>query len=143
MYLIRLSYEPRPGLTGDAAVAAAREFNRYWVGLGMPQMRLLLAPFGQFGTPFVQLDVTVEDLAEAEAALTRLRAQMDPHAETYAAPAVEILRVVEEPPIGEQQVAALYAAPPLPRPDDALTPAAASEDEATAAGLLAQDVGGE
>jgi hypothetical protein len=142
MYLIRLSYEPRPGLTGDAAVAAAREFNRYWVGLGMPQMRLLLAPFGQFGTPFVQLDVTVEDLAEAEAALTRLRARMDPHAETPAPPVVEILRVVEEPPIGEQQVAQLYAAPPPPRPD-ALTPAAADEDEATAAGLHAQDVGGE
>lgn len=143
MYLIRLSYEPRLGLTGDAAVAAAREFNRYWVGLGMPQMRLLLAPFSQFGTPFVQLDVTVDDLAEAEAALTRLRARMDPHAETHAPPVVEILRVVDDPPIQEQQVAGLYAATaPLARPD-ALTPAPAQEDEATAAGLEAQDVGSE
>jgi hypothetical protein len=119
MYLIRLSYEPRPGMTGDAAVAAAREFNRYWVGLGMPQMRLLLSPFGQFGAPFVQLDVTVDDLAEAEAALTRLRARMDPHAETHAPPVVEILRVVDEPPIGEQQLAQLYAAATPPDPADA------------------------
>jgi hypothetical protein len=141
MYLIRLSYEPRPGMTGDAAVAAAREFNRYWVGLGMPQMRLLLAPFGQFGTPFVQLDVTVDDLAEAEAALTRLRARMDPHAETHAPPSVEILRVVDDPPIEEQQVAELFAAPPA-RPD-ALTPAPPDDNEASAAGLKAQDVGNE
>jgi hypothetical protein len=143
MYLIRLSYEPRPGMTGDAAVAAAREFNRYWVGLGMPQMRLLLAPFGQFGTPFVQLDVTVDDLAEAEAALTRLRAQMDPHAETHAPLMVEILRVVDDPPIDGQQVAELYTATaPLTRPD-ALTPPPADDNDATAAGLKAQDVGSE
>lgn len=140
MYLIRLSYEPRPGMTGDAAIAAAREFNRYWVGLGMPQMRLLLAPFGQFGTPFVQLDVTVEDLAEAEAALTRLRARMDPNAETHAPPIVEILRVVEDPPIDEQQVAGLYGAA---TPDARLTPAAPAQDEAAAAGIVAQDVGSE
>ncbi len=143
MYLIRLSYEPRPGMTGDAAVAAAREFNRYWVGLGMPQMRLLLAPFGQFGTPFVQLDVTVEDLAEAEAALTRLRARMDPHGESHTPPVVEILRVVDDPPIEEQQVAHLYATAAPPAHPDALTPAPANEDEATAAGLVAQDVSDE
>jgi hypothetical protein len=143
MYLIRLSYEPRPGMTGDAAIAAAREFNRYWVGLGMPQMRLLLAPFGQFGTPFVQLDVMVDDLAEAEAALTRLRAQMDPRAETPAPPMVEILRVVDEPLIGEQQVAQFYGATIPHAQPDALTPAAPDQDEATAAGIHAQDVGSE
>ncbi len=114
MYLIRLSYEPRAGMNGEAALGAAREFNRQWVALGMPQLRVLLSPFGPFGAPFVQLDVTVEDLAEAEAALTRLRGALDPHHGGSApAPTVEILRVVEEPPIDEAQVsAALHAGIP-------------------------------
>jgi hypothetical protein len=146
MYLIRLSYEPRAGMTGDAAVAAARELNRFWVGLGMPQMRLLLSPFGPFGAPFVQLDVTVDDLAEAEAALTRIRAQMDPRSDANnPPPGVEILRVIEEPPISEQQVAqALQAAHQYREPaSSALEEAQPPTTEATAAALRAQDVSDE
>jgi hypothetical protein len=138
MYVVRLSYESRAGTTGDAALAAAREFNHAWVGLGMPQMRLMLSPFGAFGAPFVQLDATVDDLTEAEAALTRLRARMDPHeGTTYPAPAVEIWRVVEEPPLGEpaEAQAAAHALQSDPH-------APPRTSEATAAGLRAQDVGG-
>lgn len=116
MYLVRLSYEPRMGMNGDAALSAAREFNRRWVSLGMPQMRILLSPFGPFGAPFVQLDVAVDDLAEAEAALTSLREQLDPQsAATTPAPTVEILRILDEPPIDEAQVArALHDTMPMP-----------------------------
>ena len=139
MYLVRLSYEPRPGLTGDAALNAAREFNRYWVALGMPQMRVLLSPFGSFGAPFVQLDVTVEDLAEAEAALTRVRGQLDPRAgASNPAPSVEILRIVDEPPIGEAQAAQTWhATSPLVAQQVQQTVAI---DEATEAAARAQDV---
>jgi hypothetical protein len=106
VYLVRLSYEPRMGVNGDAALSAAREFNRRWVSLGMPQMRVLLSPFGPFGAPFVQLDVAIEDLAEAEAALTSLREQLDPlSTATTPAPTVEILRILDEPPIDDVQVA--------------------------------------
>jgi hypothetical protein len=145
VYLIRLSYEPRAGLNGETALSAAREFNRYWVALGMPQMRLLLAPFGQFGAPFVQMDVTVDDLSEAEEALTRLRSVLDPRAgATNPAPSVEILRIVDDPPIDEAQVtetlrialpqwaaAALGGHAPTP-PDD--------QEAATQAAARAQDV---
>jgi hypothetical protein len=139
MYLIRLSYEPRAGMNGDAALSAAREFNRLWVALGMPQMRLLLSPFGSFGAPFVQLDVTVEDLTEAEAALSRLRSQLDPRAgATNPAPTVEILRVVDEPPIEEAQV---FQALRATMPPMASRPAFSSDgDELAEAEARAQDV---
>jgi hypothetical protein len=142
MYLIRLTYAPQAGVTGDAALGAAREFNRSWVGLGMPQMRVLLSPFGPFGAPFVQMDVTVEDLAEAEAALTRLRASLDSQQSASApAPTVEILRIVDDPPIDEEQVRkALYAA----MPPATTAPTANIEDETLrAAEARAQDVGAE
>jgi hypothetical protein len=138
MYVIRLSYEPRAGLTGDAALNAAREFNRYWVALGMPQMRVLLSPFGSFGAPFVHLDVVVEDLAEAEAALTRVRGQIDPRAgASNPAPGVDILRIVDEPPIDEAQLTqTLHAASPLLARQMQATVAI---DEATEAAARAQD----
>jgi hypothetical protein len=139
MYLIRLSYEPRAGMTGDAALGAAREFNRSWVALGMPQMRVLLSPFGPFGAPFVQMDVTVEDLAEAEAALTRLRASADPQQHAAApTPSVEILRIVDEPPIDEEEIARALRAtlPPAPAGDGA-----GGEDRALRAAGHAQDTG--
>lgn len=138
MYLIRLNYEPRAGLTGDAALNAAREFNHYWVALGMPQMRVLLSPFGSFGAPFVQLDVTVEDLVEAEAALTRIRGRLDPRVgASNPAPSVEILRIVDEPPIDEAQLAQTV------RSTSALlsqqVPPTVSLNEATEAAARAQD----
>ncbi len=138
MYLVRLSYEPRMGLNGDAALSAAREFNRHWVSLGMPQMRILLSPFGPFGAPFVQLDVTVDDLAEAEAALSSLRAQLDPvSAATSPAPTVEILRILDEPPIDEAQVSrALRATMPLPTAGPS---PASPADAASNRGARAQD----
>lgn len=142
MYLIRLSYEPHAGMTGDAALGAAREFNRSWVALGMPQMRVLLSPFGPFGAPFVQMDVTVEDLAEAEAALTRIRASLDPQQGALApAPTVEILRIVDDPPIDEEEVSkALYATVP----PATTAPTHDIEDETLrAAEARAQDVGAE
>lgn len=138
MYLIRLSYEPRMGMNGDAALSAAREFNRHWVSLGMPQMRILLSPFGPFGAPFVQLDVAVEDLAEAEAALTNLREQLDPHSTaTTPSPTVEILRVLDEPPIDEAQVArALHDTMPMPA---ARASGGQHTEPATGAPMRAQD----
>lgn len=139
MYLIRLSYEPRAGMSGDAALGAAREFNRHWVSLGMPQMRLLLSPFGPFGAPFVQLDVTVDDLSEAEEALTRLRAALDPRAgATNPAPTVEILRVVEDPPIDEKQVMRTFHDASQQRTTPLSSPF--NDEEAARAAARAQDV---
>lgn len=149
MYVIRLSYEPHAGMSGDAALASAREFNRRWVAYGMPQMRILLSPFGQFGAPFVELDVTLDDLGEAEEALTRLRAALDSRgAGTTPAPSVEILRVLEEPPIQEAEIARTLAAAPLTPPAQP-HPSAAERDEqdeieeATRAAIRAQDAGAE
>lgn len=139
MYLIRLSYEPRAGMNGDAALGAAREFNRHWVALGMPQMRLLLSPFGPFGAPFVQLDVTVDDLSEAEEALTRLRAALDPRTgAANPAPTVEILRVVEDPPIDETQVMRTFYA--AGQPNTAPSSSPVNDEESAEAAARAQDV---